>query len=490
MGTGGANSLSQPPLLTIDAPCFRPYGHSMTPAESFRLPERYVEATRLLATWGSALDDSPLPPAVARRTSFVLTDLLGVTVAGMRTPELGRLLAAWPRPQGAAPLVGTGETSDPETSAFLGAVAACVLELDEGNKHAAGHPAAHVVFAAVAAAQLSPAAVSGQRLLSAVVVGYEVAARFGRAVDLRAGWHPHGHWGATGAAAAAALVLGAGAGQVAAAIDSAAGLMQVTPWGTVLAGDFTRNLWIAGAGAAGLHAARLAMAGLVDNVGSVRHSLGDLAGDLDPDVLVAGLDSDDLLITRGYLKQYAACSYTHSAIDLVASLRAVRPWQVDEIAGVHVRTHSLARPLLARHPRNRLAAMFSLPFVVANAVVNGRVDPMTMQPGTTAFVTAEAFSPRVHVEIAPDLDTLLPARRVTEVVIELVDGTTLALAQPNPIGDTDHFPLDEPALRLKLQELIGPRSTERLEALITALKTSPNVADTLVGLAKIPKAFF
>lgn len=462
----------------------------MALAKSFRSSEHYVEATTFLAAWGSALYDSPLPSVVARRTSFVLTDLLGVTVAGMRTPELVRLLAEWPRPQGEAPLVGTGETSDPETCAFLGAVAACVLELDEGNKHAAGHPAAHVAFAAVAAAQLSPAVVSGQRLLSAVVVGYEVAARFGRAVDLRAGWHPHGHWGATGAAAAAALVAGAGPGQVAAAIDSAAGLMQVTPWGSVLAGDFTRNLWIAGAGAAGLHAARLAMAGLVDNVGSVKHSLGDLAGDLDPDVLVAGLGSDDLLITQGYLKQHAACSYTHSAIDLVASLRAARPWQVDEIVGVHVRTHSLARPLLARHPRNRLAAMFSLPFVVANAVVNGRVDPITMQPGTTAFVRAEAFSSRVHVEVAPNLDTHLPARRVTEVVVELVDGTTLALAQPNPIGDADHFPLDEPARRLKLQELIGPRSTERLEALVSALGASNDVTDTLVDLAKIPKAFF
>ena len=461
----------------------------MRATDAFLLPEQCAKAVAELAAWAAAAFDSSLDPATQRRASFVLTDLMGVTVAGMRTPEMRRLLEVWPRPNGTAPLLGTEEACDPETSAFLAAVAACMLELDEGNKHAAGHPAAHVAFAAVAAAQLSPVVATGPQLLSAIAVGYEVAARFGRATSMASGWHPHGHWGATGAATAAALLLGAGPDQVAAAIDSSTGLIQVAPWGTVLSGDFTRNLWIAGAGGGGLRAARLAMSGLVENVGNAQYSLGALIGHLDLEALGAGLGDEPLLLTQGYLKQHASCSYTHSAVDLVSSLRAARSWHEDEIATVHVRTHSLARPLLARHPRNRLAAMFSLPFVVANAVVNGRVDPTTMQPGTPEFLAAEAFSERVHVEIAADLDAHLPGRRITEVVIGFRDESTLGLAAPNPVGDADHFPLGESALRLKLQGLIGTNSTARLEALVAALETSHDAADTLVGIEEIPMAF-
>lgn len=457
----------------------------MATSDSFLLPERCAAVIGDLAVWSAQAYDVALSRATRHRVQSVLTDLLGVTVAGMHTPEMTRLLQAWPRPVGRAPLLGTTETCDPETSAFLAAVAACMLELDEGNKHAAGHPAAHVVFAAIAATQLSPTPLPGPRLLAAVAVGYEVAARFGRATRAHPGWHPHGHWGATGAAAAAALVLGAGADRLAAAIDSSTGLMQVTPWGRVLSGDFTRNLWIAGAGAAGLRAARLAQADLVENAGNTQHALGGLVGELDLETLVDGLDAEPLLITQGYLKQHASCSYTHAAVDLVSSLRTAQPWRPDDVADVHVRIHSLAAPLLARHPRHRLAAMFSLPFVVANAVVNGRVDPATMQPGTPEFVAAEDFSQRVHVEIAAELDAYLPQRRVTEVRIELHDGSTLGLAQPNPIGDADHFPLDDADRRRKLHALIGAGPADSIERVIRELGDSPDAARTLEALGDL-----
>src|SRR5689334_4867750 len=138
----------------------------------------------------------------------------------MRTPELRSLLATWPAAPGPHRVPGTDVRTTAGHAALMSAVAACSQELDEGNKYAAGHPAAHVVFAAVAAAQQASDAgvrVTGERFLAAVAAGYEVAARFGRAVRRAPAWHPHGHWGTTGAACAAAMVLGATRSQVAAA---------------------------------------------------------------------------------------------------------------------------------------------------------------------------------------------------------------------------------------------------------------------------------
>ncbi|MGH3447852.1 MAG: MmgE/PrpD family protein, partial [Nocardioidaceae bacterium] len=341
---------------------------------SFRLEKRTESAVNALASQACGMRYGTLPDPVRDRLQLVLTDLFGVTVAGMRTPELHSLLGSWVCPPGEVALPGTMMRTVPETASYLSAVAACCLELDEGNKYAAGHPAAHVVFAAIAAAQMSATPPTGPEFLTAVAAGYEVAARFGAALRRKASWHTHGHWGATGAACAAALVLGASAAQVAAAIDSATGLMHVTPWATVISGDFTRNLWMAGANIAGLTAARLAIAGLTRNTGGAQHSLGTIVGALDPDVLVEDLGSR-WLTTQGYIKRHASCSYTHSAVDLVQSIRAQRDWRADDVAHVRVATHSLSRALLGRDTSSRLAAMFSLPFVVSTAVVNGSVDP-------------------------------------------------------------------------------------------------------------------
>jgi 2-methylcitrate dehydratase PrpD len=445
---------------------------------SSRPAERVATAIDLLAGRAAAIRYDDLPTAVRDRLQLMLTDLFGVTIAGIRTPELEALIGAWRAPPGDRPVPGTAIRTDPETSAYLSAVAACVLELDEGNKYAAGHPAAHVVFAAVAAADLSAVEVPGPRFLAAVAAGYEVAARFGRATRRDPRWHTHGHWGVTGAAAASALLLGGGPAQVAAAIDASTALMQVTPWATVLSGDFTRNLWMAGANLAGLNAARLAVAGLVENAGNAQHSLGSIVGALDPAVLVADLDSR-WLGAEGYLKRHASCSYTHAAVDIVQSLHAARPWQPTDVSEVRVLTSSLARPLLARHPRNRLAAMFSLPFVVSCAVVNGRVDPATMQPATEPFLAAERFSERVRVEVSEELDAYLPGLRCTEVTVELTDGTSIGLGQPNPIGDVDHFPLSRREVRAKLDALIGAPDAALVEDVVACLTRTGPAAEAL-----------
>ncbi len=150
--------------------------------------------------------------------------------------------------------------------------------------------------------------------------------------------------------------------------------------------------------------------------------------------------------------------------------------------GVRVVIHSLAAPLLQRHPANRLAAMFSLPFAVATAAVSGAVTPATMEPGTPAFAAAEAFSDRVHVEVSADLDRWLPARRVCEVEVALRDGRTLALAQPDPIGDARHFPLDDAALVTKLDGLLGPGVGAPLRAAVDRLVDADDVVTAWAAL--------
>jgi 2-methylcitrate dehydratase PrpD len=441
-----------------------------------------IAAVDALGRFAAEQTPATVPPAVRARLELMLVDLVGVTAAGAGTPEFAALLDAWSAPAGDAPVLGTNVTTVPETAALLGATAACMLELDEGNKHAQGHPAVQVVFAALAAAQLRREPVSGEQLLVAIAAGYEVAARLGRALRRDPLWHTHGHWGAAGAACAAALLGDAGAAEISAAIDSAAGLMTITPWSIVLAGDFTRNLWVGSANVAGLNAARLARAGLVGNTGALHSVLGTIVGSLNADDLLRGLGRD-WLVTEGYGKLHSSCSYTHVGVDIVQQLRRDHPFAPGDVRGVRVGTHSLARPLFPAGPENRLAAMFSFPFVVAAAIINDQVDPAAMDPAGLHFTDASHLAELVRMEVRPDFDALLPLERWTSVDIDLVDGRTLSGSQPNPIGDADYAPLGDAEIDRKVQHLIGAAGAVAARSVVQDIVRATDVVAALSSAA-------
>jgi 2-methylcitrate dehydratase PrpD len=112
-------------------------------------------------------------------------------------------------------------------------------------------------------------------------------------------------------------------------------------------------------------------------------------------------------------------------------------------------------------------------------MVSGHVDPESMTPGTPAFSAAEAFSERVDVEVDDRLDRYLPDRRCTEVEVTLHDGSTVALAQSNPIGDGDHFPLGVEEVTAKLARLLGHQDADRIVSAMRRLPSCDSVVDLL-----------
>jgi len=438
------------------------------------------DALREVGAFVADLAWADVPAEVRDRTRLVLTDVLGVTVAGARTPELQALTEAWDPPHGPCRLLGTDRGSGPDDAAWLNGTAMCALELDEGHKQAQGHPAAHVVPAVLAAVQASRHPVLGVEVLAAVLAGYEVAARFGRATRLRADLHTHGHWGAAGAGAAVARLRGLPPEGIAAAVDASTGLVHVTPWKVVLAGSFVRNLWAAGANVAGLIGARLAAGQLAEVEGTVDHTLGVL-GSLEVSELTSGLGRR-WDVTGGYFKRHASCSYTHPAADAVLDLMAgsVRP---EDVARVVVDTHRLAAPLAAVDVRTRVAAMFSLPYVVAVAAVRGRVAPDAFSPEARRDQRLLDLALRVEVRHDPALDARLPAERANRVTLLLADGRSLVAEVPNPVGDADHLPMGPADVRGKLAALVGERATQTVTEVVAELA---GVADARVVLARLP----
>ncbi len=410
-------------------------------------------ATTRLAAWTSGLSWHDVPEDARDRLLLAAYDTLGVAAAGARLPENRRLLDACGPPPGPAPIVGAGRRTTPDTAAWLGGIAACSLELDEGNKYARGHPAAHGFPAVLAMA--STLGVSGPELCSALLAAYETASRFGRATVLRAGAHPHGSWGVAGAAAGVARLLGLDAAATAVALDTAAGLPVAAHFDSALDGNPVRNAWIGASNTSGIAAARIAASGTGRVTGTAARTLGDLLGGFDPGTLTAGLGTR-YDVALNYYKRHASCSYTHPPADaLVELVRAHPEITPAAVTAIDVETHSLAAGLARTRWPSRLAAMFSLPYAVAAILRYGALGPDATDQGAREDGELARIAGLVRVRVAADLDQRLPGERAARVTVTLDDGRRLASTVPNPVGDADHHPLGHAEIETKLSGLLG-----------------------------------
>lgn len=440
------------------------------------------EALSELGRFAADLSWSDQPSEVRVATARVLSDSVAVMIAGGRLAESGRLRARLPCSDGPATVFGDDRTAGVLDAAWLNGVSLVSLELDEGNKRVRGHATAHVLPAVMAVAEARHA--SGAELAAAFLAGHEVASRFGRAVVLHPGVHPHGNWGVTGAAAGSARLGGLDGMATAAAIDIAGALALATPFRVATAGMAVRNAWIGHANIAGIQAAALAEER--EPLAGVAHeSLGGLLGTLAPEELTAGL-GHDLAMTGGYFKRHASCSYTHPPADAALAIHAERGRvEADAVESIEVETHHLAAGLRGCEWPTRLAAMFSIPYVVSVALRSGECSPRAFDDMHRRDPGVGRLAAKVGVSVDENLDAQLPAHRAARLRVHWVDGGETVVEVENPIGDVDFHPLSEDDLMSKSVALLGDRDQAVLvRRLSEELLETSDVSRTLVSLRK------
>ncbi|RRO19376.1 2-methylcitrate dehydratase [Saccharopolyspora rhizosphaerae] len=438
--------------------------------------DRVRAAVRRLGEWVAGLRWSDVPTEVQERLLTVLVDAVAVTALGSREPAQRAVVDAWDPPGGPAPLLGTGRSVAVDAAAWLNATASVRLELDDGHRLAGGHPAAHGFPAVLALA--SRTRTTGADLGSALLAAYEVAARFGRATRLRQGVHPHGNWGVVGAGAGCARVLGLRGDETAVAVDAASGLPVAGPFSAALDGNPVRDHWVGASNQSGLAAARLASSRTGHLTGVAAASLGDLLGALDPAALDESL-GERWEVLGGYFKQHSSCSFTHAAIDAALGLRE----RFDGEAGdVVVEIHSLGAQLDRTTWPTPLAAMFSLPFVVATALLRGHVVPADLSSDALGDPATADLARRVTVRAAADLDARLPGERPVRVTVDTPAGK-LVEERPNPVGDAAYHPFTAEDRVRVLGDLLGaPEVVAAVREQCAALPDAADAGDVLRAL--------
>jgi 2-methylcitrate dehydratase PrpD len=413
-----------------------------------------MEALNQLAQFVADTRYESLPRTVIDRAHWVIRDTLGAIIGGMAQPEVMALAEhALHTAPGTATLFGHGGRTTPAWAALVHGTAGTTLEMDEGHAYARGHAAIHAVPTALALGQALGS--SGQDVLTAAIVGYEVAARAGIATRLRQSVHPFGAWGVLGAAAVSAWYRDFDATAVADALELAASYAIAPSFNTAYQGANVRNTFAGVVNRLGLLAVDLYDLGFRGEQGGLGTVFGEILGEsFDPRPLVDGLGTQFEMM-RGYFKPYSACRYTHAAVDAVLKLKGAMEIDAASISRIEVATYDIATHLKDPAPATPLAGRFSLPYVVAATLLNGSAGPEIFTEEILSDATVRDLAAKVRVREEEAFTAMTPARRPARVSIRFKDGRQKEETVTSSKGDPDQ-PMTEWELMDKFLRLVSP----------------------------------
>lgn len=424
---------------------------------------RYVESLR----------DAKLPDGVRHAARRCLIDWFATTIpGGIRPPAtlLCRALAG-ELDRGGAVLVPGGRRALPRAAALINGCASHTVEFDDIFRDAIYHPGSPVISAALAVAQGRRA--GGERLLRAIVAGYEVSTRIGAAVTPShyEYWHTTGTVGAFGAAAAASSLLDLDADQVGHALANAA---------TLAAG--LQQAFRSDAMGKPLHAGRAAETGVLVALAAAAGVTGAqamldgprgfgnaMSENVDWDAATSDLGKR-FNITRTTQKNHACCGHTFAALDAIIELREAHALDADQVQRIRVGTYAKALEVTGNFaPRTGYEAKFSLPYCASVALIEGRVRLDAFDRKHLDDASIRALMARVELYVDEAADSGFPRQRAAVVEITTRAGERLGFRAPTRKGDPDH-PLSDAELVDKFRELAAPVTGEAAcENLLDAL---------------------
>ena len=393
-----------------------------------------------------------IPDTVQYHAKLTMLDTLGVILAGSARPEVAALR------QQLAPAAGAGATvyaagwpnADPRMAALLNGIAGRSIELCEGLRFVSGQAAMQVLPGVLAVGE--HAGSTGRDMLTAFVLGYDIAARIAGGFTPRPLAHQNGQVSLLAAAAAGARLRRVDAEGISRAMRIAAVLMLTPSYTNAVAGATALNIAGGISGFAGALAPELALAGFVAQPEAIEEALANLVGD----GFAPGRLLDELgtvwHVTRNYFRLYACCNPIHPALDcLAAALAELRP-RPDQVERIDIATYRFASVMRNPEPANYFASKYSLPHAAAVMVVRGGAGFAALDDTALAEPDIAALRPRVHISEDAAMTALAPRLRPARVTLTLSDGRQCTHSCQSHRGDFQD-PFSDAEIRAKFREL-------------------------------------
>ena len=444
--------------------------------------------TQILAKFASNVNYEDLPPDVVDRAKYFCLDFAGVTLNGSTTDSAKAVVRALDDVgrSGPSTIVGTNKRALPEYAAMANGTAFHSIEMDDVNNEASLHPGVVAFPTALAMADIAP--VSGKDFISAVVAGYDVIIRLGRALKPKEhygrGFHPTGTCGAFGGAAVAARLLGLQGDDYTHALgiagSQAAGSMEY-----LAQGAWTKRLHPGWSAHSGIWAALLARAGYSGPTTILEGRDGFLnaySGDPDPSLVLKDL-GEEYQVTRTSVKPHACCRYNQGPIDCLLEIGKSNDFQAMDIEEVKIGVLSQGMRLVAepveakRNPESVVDMQFSMPFAAAVALSYGSASLNEYAIGIPDRPQVRHIMDRVQCVTDPKLDAQTPKLFPAWAEVRTSNGRTMRSELTYPKGDPEN-PVTWDEMRTKFNLLSAPViSSQRQQEIISAIDSLEQLDD-------------
>lgn len=391
--------------------------------------------TKALANWVSRLRADDIPPTVLERAKYLLLDGIGCALVGAQLPWSRIAVEAALEFEGAGsePIIGWGRTASAPAAALLNGTFIQGFELDDYHPTAPVHTASLLVPSLLAGAGVADTTVTGVDLLTAAVVGFEVAPRIGLALHgadmLTRGWHSGPVFGTPAAAAAVANLFRLDPEKTEHAI--ALGATQSCGLMAAQFGAMSKRMHHGFAARNGLYGALLARRGYtgIENVFDLPWGgyLSVFGEGHDPDASQLTSEFGERWETeRIVLKPYAAQGGLHAAIDIILDLCRDHDLRAENVVSIEV---DLSEPIYhhswwnAERPLAPIGAQMHIGYAAAVAILDRQVLAQQFSPSRIDSDDVWDLLARVTANHRPEFDESGPiGRGQTEVRVTLISG--------------------------------------------------------------------
>jgi 2-methylcitrate dehydratase PrpD len=409
-----------------------------------------------LCTFCSEMDIGRLPGSVVDQAKLVLLDTLGVIVSGSHAVEVDRMFtrfAAETPGNGCTTCAGRSQQLPVLPAILVNGMAGSNQEWEEGNSRAMGHPAIQLVPALIAEGERT--GISGSRLLQALISGYEASCRISRASSIRRGLHPTGTWGVIGSAIMVALLRG----------RSPAELVEIADIASSYAfSPYVKNSFV-GKNVSSTFAAMVNFSGFLTNdffdsgihadPACLEMTFSKFVSDgFNPAVLSDGL-GESFAIAENYIKPYPTCRFTHPTLEALRAILQDHPLRPSEVDSIRVSSFKAAAHSGSERPANVEAMRFSIPYLVAVMLIQGRPGIEALSEEQLADPHVAELASKVDLLLLPEYDAMRPLRSPARVEIELKDGSRLVHEVLDCLGDPEN-PVSRDQVRAKFRRLAEP----------------------------------
>ena len=425
-----------------------------------------------------------LPDDVQHKAKMCLVDITSAMVSGVLTP-ISDLTADY------APVAWAGndatillhnKRASVAGAAYANATAANGLDSDDAIAYTRGHPGAQVFPTALALSE--SLGLSGKEMLTAVVVGYEIASRHGRC------WHDHlhpvyqacGSWGSVACAATAAKLMGLDIDTTKHALGIAEYHAPNSPMERDLIDPTMVKSAIPWAAMTGVISAELAQRGFTGVPG--------VMGFEKYNDWVTTLGNEYIMLDGVDFKSHCSCGWGHMAIQAAKNLKDEHDWNLDDIEAITVKGYYWTTVLHIAHPTTTEEAQYSVKWPLAAYLVDGEIGPdqilearfgdehINVLVDKIELVESEEFN-RLY---QPCFEGQTDDESVTgsQVFIRLKDGRTL---DSGLVSDSCRIAAsgDEQLIEKKFRWLCGyvleKDRTEQLLEMLWNFEKVPNVAE-------------